>query len=356
MGASLADPQIRQRLTSELAVRGWRAIGATGGSAGLEPSLVFAQVGSTAAGAPVARVWTLTVLSALRAQTERAAALGVQSEYDCGRQTVRAISRARYRDRLGVERDTLTPIESSAANPITPGTVSAQVFNLVCGGRPSSGSGVVLASDRVLTNRHVVTGCAQVQVVQEGRRVAARVIAQDPVHDLALLEAVSVTPRGRGALLLRRTPVTGESVMVAGFPLAGLLGQDIVVTTGIVNAQSGVRNNQTQMQISAPVQPGNSGGPLLDKSGRLVGLVVSKLNALRTAATTGDIAQNVNFAIKPEILRTFAQAHGVTMDVVDAGERMETEDLAVRARDVTVKIECTGARPGGTAGTSPGPV
>jgi S1-C subfamily serine protease len=284
------------------------------------------------------------------------AALGVQSEYDCGRQTVRPISRARYRDRLGVDRDSLIQIEGGTASPIAPGTVSAQVFNLLCGGRPSSGSGVVVASDRVLTNHHVVAACAQVQVVQEGRRVGARVIAQDPRHDLALLEALTVAPKGRGALALRRSPVTGESVMVAGFPLAGLLGQDIVVTTGIVNAQSGVRNDQTQMQISAPVQPGNSGGPLLDKSGRLVGLVVSKLNALRTAATTGDIAQNVNFAIKPEIVRAFAQTHGVAMGAVDAGERMETEDLAVRARDVTVKIECTGARPGGTAGASPGAV
>ncbi len=129
--------------------------------------------------------------------------------------------------------------------------------------------------------------------------------------------------------------------MVAGFPLAGLLGNDIVVTTGIVNSLAGIGNDPGQIQVSAPVQPGNSGGPLLDKSGNLGGLVVSKLIALRTAAggIGGDIAQNVNFAIKPEVVRLFLDVNGLTMRAADPGVRLETEDLAVRARDVTVVIE-----------------
>ena len=200
-----------------------------------------------------------------------------------------------------------------------------------------------------------MAGCTQLQVVQDGQRHAARSIAQDSRNDLALLEAAPVAPRGRGALALRRTPITGESIMVAGFPLAGLLGNDIIVTTGIVNSLAGIGNDPGQIQVSAPVQPGNSGGPLLDKSGNLVGLVVSKLNALRTAATIGgDIAQNVNFAIKPEVVRLFLDVNGMTMRAVDAGVRLETEDLAVRARDVTVKIECIGMRPSTALGAGPG--
>lgn len=356
VAGSLADAQVRQRLTADLTNKGWRVIGTTSNAApDAEPNLVYAHLPSASSSGQLVRVWTVTILSERRAQTERAAAVGVQSEYDCARNQVRPIGRATYNDRQILERQNFAQVTSPAPNPITQGTVAAQVHSLVCASRPSSGSGVVLSAGRVLTNAHVVAGCTQLQVVQDGQRHAARAIAQDARNDLALLEAAPVAPRGRGALALRRTPITGESIMVAGFPLAGLLGNDIIVTTGIVNSLAGIGNDPGQIQVSAPVQPGNSGGPLLDKSGNLVGLVVSKLNALRTAATIGgDIAQNVNFAIKPEVVRLFLEVNGMTMRAVDPGVRLETEDLAVRARDVTVKIECTGMRPSTALGSGPG--
>jgi S1-C subfamily serine protease len=346
-GVGLGDPQVRQRLTTDLSPKGWRVIGTTANSApDAEPNVVFVHLPSASSSGSLVKVWTVTVLSDRRAQTERVAAIGVQSEYDCTRNEVRPIGRATYSDRQITERQNFTPITSPTASPIVAGTVAAQVHSLICSSRPSSGSGVVLSAGRVLTNAHVVAGCSRLQVVQDGQRHTARAIAQDNRNDLALLEALPVAPRGRGALALRRTPVTGESIMVAGFPLAGLLGNDIIVTTGIVNSLAGIGNDPGQIQVSAPVQPGNSGGPLLDKSGNLVGLVVSKLNALRAAAAMGgDIAQNVNFAIKPEVVRLFLDVNGMTMRAVDPGVRLETEDLAVRARDVTVKIECGGPRP-----------
>ena len=357
LAGSLADPQVRQRLTADLSSKGWRVIGTTSNAApDAEPNVVFAHLPSASSSGQTVRVWTVTVLSDRRAQTERAAAIGVQSEYDCARNQVRPIGRATYNDRQVSERQNFTQVTSPAPNPIAQGTVAAQVHSLICASRPSSGSGVVLSPGRVLTNAHVVAGCTQLQVVQDGQRHPARAIAQDARNDLALLEAAPVAPRGRGALALRRTPVAGESIMVTGFPLAGLLGNDIIVTTGIVNSMAGIGNDPGQIQVSAPVQPGNSGGPLLDKSGNLVGLVVSKLNALRTAAAIGgDIAQNVNFAIKPEVVRLFLEVNGLTMRPVDPGVRLETEDLAVRARDVTVKIECVGMRPSAESAPGPGP-
>ncbi|MBP8306910.1 MAG: trypsin-like peptidase domain-containing protein [Burkholderiaceae bacterium] len=353
---SLADPQVRQRLTADLSSKGWRVIGTTSNAApDAEPNVVYAHLPSASSSGQLVRVWTVTILSDRRAQTERAAAIGVQSEYDCARNQVRPIGRATYSDRLISERRNFAQVTSPVPNPITQGTVAAQVHSLICASRPSSGSGVVLSAGRVLTNAHVVAGCTQLQVVQDGQRHTARAIAQDARNDLALLEAAPVAPRGRGALALRRSPVTGESIMVAGFPLAGLLGNDIVVTTGIVNSLAGIGNDPGQIQVSAPVQPGNSGGPLLDKSGNLVGLVVSKLNALRAAARMGgDIAQNVNFAIKPEVVRLFLDVNGLTMRPADPGVRLETEDLAVRARDVTVKIECVGMRPSTALGAASG--
>ncbi len=351
---SLAEPAVRQQLATSLGARGWRLIGTTNNAApDAEPNLVFAHPGSAATAGTTVRVWTLTVLSDRRAANERAAAVGVQSEVDCARGQFRTLGRATYRDRLAADQIALTPITNPTAATIAQGSVAFHLQNLVCGTRPSSGSGVVIAPGRVLTNHHVAQNCTQLQVVQEGQRHPARLLAHDERNDLALLEATTVSPRGRGAPPLRRVPVTGENVMVAGFPLSGLLGNDIVVTTGIVNSLAGLRNDPTQLQISAPVQPGNSGGPLLDRSGQLLGLVVSKLNVLRTAAATGDIAQNVNFAIKPEVIRLFLGANGQPTRSVDAGPRLEGEDLALRARDMTVKVECSGSRPAVAGAASP---
>jgi len=128
--------------------------------------------------------------------------------------------------------------------------------------------------------------------------------------------------------------------MVAGYPLTGLLGSDIIVTSGHVNSLAGMRNDSTRLQISAPVQPGNSGGPLVDRSGAVVGVVVSKLNVTRLATVTGDFAQNVNFAIKPEMLRLFLEANQVRFRTAQLGPRLEGITIAARAREFTAQVLC----------------
>jgi S1-C subfamily serine protease len=202
----------------------------------------------------------------------------------------------------------------------------------------SSGSGIILAKSAVVTNQHVVASCNKVDVIHNGQRYGASVTKRDAKNDLALLQVENLP-----AVLypsLRRKALSGEGVMVAGYPLAGLLSSDLIVTDGIVNALSGIANDASQLQISAPVQPGNSGGPLIDKSGSLVGVVVSKLNALRAAAMTGDMPQNINFAIKPEVLRLFLESENLPLVSSDPGQRLETEVLAERAKGFTIKVEC----------------
>lgn len=132
----------------------------------------------------------------------------------------------------------------------------------------SSGSGFVVAPLRVVTNHHVVEGCSAVSVSFGDEIFSAKVVASNRTNDLALLrvDALVGTPAN-----LRAAAILGEDVMVAGFPLRGLLGTDIVVTSGQVNSLAGLGNDPTTLQISAPVQPGNSGGPLIDRGAEWLG-------------------------------------------------------------------------------------
>jgi S1-C subfamily serine protease len=151
-----------------------------------------------------------------------------------------------------------------------------------------------------------------------GAELTARVTATDEQRDLALL---TVQGDAGPVLSFRAGPEVrrGEGVVTYGFPLSGILSSGPTLTTGEVSALAGLRDNPTQFQISAPVQPGNSGGPLLDLSGHVMGVVVSKLNAQRIAQSTGDIPQNVNFAVKGTEALEFLRRNGVQPRMAPAG-------------------------------------
>jgi S1-C subfamily serine protease len=195
------------------------------------------------------------------------------------------------------------------------------------------GSGFRVAPGRIVTSEHVVAGCARILVGD--RRSTRR--AADAVNDLAVIDV----PGDQGAVApLRSTAARlGEGVTIAGFPLEGLLA-GLSVTGGNVSRLSGLGGDTGQLQISAPVQPGNSGGPVLDAAGNVIGVVVSKLDALGVARVTGDVPQNVNFAIKGEVLRGFLDAHRVAYSSSSGGQPLAADAIAERARQFTVLIQC----------------
>jgi len=95
------------------------------------------------------------------------------------------------------------------------------------------------------------------------------------------------------------------------------------------------------VQHSAPTQPGNSGGPLLDRNGNVVGVIVSKLNVLAVARQTqGDIAQNVNFAIRSAVAQSFLQIHGIDRREVPSSKELPVPAVAEAARDFTLQVVC----------------
>ncbi len=203
----------------------------------------------------------------------------------------------------------------------------------------ATGSGFyVTTSGHLLSNNHVVEGCAEVKVTEGDHSTPAKVLATDPDLDLALVQLPH--PVATAVVFRENSPRLGETVVVMGYPLSGLLTSDAVVTTGIVSALAGMRDDKHKLQISAPVQPGNSGGPLLDPSGHLVGVVVSKLDGLRMASLTGAIPENVNFAIKGEEARSFLRAHGVGVVTAPSGKDLTTDVIAEQGLRYTVRLEC----------------
>lgn len=113
------------------------------------------------------------------------------------------------------------------------------------------------------------------------------------------------------------------------------------MTTGIVNSLSGILNDTRFLQISAPIQPGNSGGPLLDTSGNVIGVVAEKLNALKFAKLVGELPENINFAIKTGAVRDFLDNSVVPYQMADAASELKTAQIAESARAYTMLISCS---------------
>ena len=202
--------------------------------------------------------------------------------------------------------------------------------------RVSTGSGFrVSAEGHILTNAHVVRGCAEARI-PPATRVA--VAARDDGGDLALLEG----PAGERFAAFRqgRGVRPGAAVIVAGYPLRGVLASAAIVGAGNVAALAGPGDDRRMIQITAPVQPGNSGGPVLDSAGNVVGVVTAKLDALKIARATGDIPQNVNFAVSAGAARAFLDSEGVAYATAPSDEARAPDEVAAAATAFTVLVEC----------------
>jgi len=207
----------------------------------------------------------------------------------------------------------------------------------------STGSGIIVTYDGfVLTNHHVINGCSSLKLRDAARKFHdATLVSSDERSDLALLKIRDDSNFTAATFRSTSKPIeTGESVGVLGFPLAGLLASDVNVSFGYVGATAGLADDTSKLQISAPVQPGNSGGPLLDMYGDVVGVVVQKLDAIKMAKATGDIPQNINFAVKGEIAQLFLGANRVNFKSAASIKKLSNTSIASKGREFTVLVEC----------------
>lgn len=176
--------------------------------------------------------------------------------------------------------------------------------------RSGTGSGAFVTADgHVLTAEHVIRGATDIQVVtQDGRRVRARVQAASRSLDLAVL-TTEIRPTAFLPVRLVRS-VAGTRIFTVGYPVPGVLGQEPKVSDGIINATSGIRDDAGFMQISIPIQPGNSGGPVVTEDGLLVGVVTSTAAIAPFLERTGTIPQNVNWAVHSSLATTLLGSEG----------------------------------------------
>jgi serine protease Do len=202
-----------------------------------------------------------------------------------------------------------------------------------------SGSGVVVndAGD-TLTAYHVVVGCQRVHVSATGFEADAAIVAKDAMLDLAVLRTTSAVKTY--ARVKAETIALGEPAIAMGFPLSGVLSSGTTVTSGIVNAKAGMKDDGRMFQFSAPVQPGNSGGPIFDQSGNVMGIVLSSLNALTFLITSGSTPQNVGFAIKNDRINTFLTANNIKTSPGKNGERLNEAQIAERGGLNVTRITC----------------
>ena len=199
--------------------------------------------------------------------------------------------------------------------------------------KPSSwsGSGIAIGTKLIATNHHVVDGATNLAIYfpDTDKEYRAEVVTVDETHDLAVVKVVDSSFNGFNNIkygFKSEVEDVGMGVFVLGYPLVQSMGTEIKLTTGVVSSRSGYQGDQSQYQISAPVQPGNSGGPLFNDNGELIGIVSAKHTE----------AENVSYGVKLSHLKTLAS----NVEGVNLNRSSQISNLSLSEKCKSV-IPCT---------------
>ena len=205
-----------------------------------------------------------------------------------------------------------------------------------------SGTGFVInRSGHILTNYHVVEGCSDIsfQIRGEGATQAS-IISTNETADLALLKIEAFEGLPAQFAYSSETKM-GAELFVYGFPLTDDLSAQGNFTNGIVSATSGINDDMTQFQMTAPIQPGNSGGPVLNENGEIIGVVVATANQDFFRTQRGTDTQNINFAIHGAISKRFLDSNNISYEVsANEADSLSVADVASRAQEFTGILLC----------------
>jgi TPR repeat protein len=166
----------------------------------------------------------------------------------------------------------------------------------------SSGTGFIITTDGyIVTAGHVIQDAQTVTVVTKNEMLPATIVVKSLSGDIALLK---ITGDGYPAIPIKSSKdiQLGANVFTVGYPNVGIQGFEPKFTMGNISSLAGIQDNPLYFQVSIPVQPGNSGGPLVDEDGNIVGAIVAKLNDAAMLELTGSLPQNVNYALKSSFI------------------------------------------------------
>ena len=202
-----------------------------------------------------------------------------------------------------------------------------------------TGSGfAITANGYIVTNCHVVEDSSKITLVRDGLEYPATIVAADESNDIAILKISSSTiPL---PLITSRKTKIGNAVYSMGFPNVQLQGLSPKFTSGLISSLTGLRDDPKHFQISVPIQPGNSGGALVDNRGNVIGVVTAKLSQKAAINTTGTIAENVNYALKSSyvliLLESLPEISDKLMD--ENSSEMPSDKIAERLQNSTYFI------------------
>ena len=195
------------------------------------------------------------------------------------------------------------------------------------------GTGFFITSDGyMVTNHHVVKDGQTIEILVKDAKLPARLVKADSQHDLALLKvegSFKCLPVGDSERMR-----LGDTVVTVGFPMPDVQGSLPKYSKGEISSLGGLRDDDTRFQISVPLQHGNSGGPLVDEHGSVVGVTSSMLSAVKVLKASGAVPQNVNYAVKSRYILDMVDS------VPEVKSKLQEEDQGTSAgRDLAAKVE-----------------
>jgi S1-C subfamily serine protease len=211
--------------------------------------------------------------------------------------------------------------------------------------QPALGSGsgfFVSSSGLILTNHHVINGCDVIDVPRFGK---AEVLRFDENWDLAVILVTNLRGNQPAATIAAVSPPLGSEVILGGYPLSTLFDNDFKVAFGEVTGRRGLGGNERQFSVSAPIQPGNSGGAIINNRGEVVGIAVSKLDDAKMIEVAGSTGANFSFAIDATRIRPFLRPFAMTIKEnaggLDRGNRDYDKETLVRdLESYSVQVVC----------------
>ena len=219
---------------------------------------------------------------------------------------------------------------TEVSSPINNNASNAQQANPT-----GNGSGIFVSTNVIATNFHVVENASKIEVVikddEHIYNYTAKVLSVDKINDLALLIIDNTDFKGIGDIpysLSNTTKDVGTAVFTMGFPMANYMGEEVKITDGVISSKTGYNGDIVTYQISAPIQPGSSGGPLFDKTGNLIGITNAGIIS----------AQNVGYAIKSSYLCNLIESAPISINIPkynSIGNSDLTEQIKILSKFVT---------------------